>query len=440
MLQYQPVLVSSVTVLVALISAATTTTVSAATLHDAVWLGGNGDWSAAANWSTGVAPHNTSADAYEVFIDQGNAAPSTVTLGASQTTVNSLRIDAGDRLAIGATGRLTVTNGGLTNAGEIVGASGVVFDLAGTYTTAGLGAVINNGGTLRLAGNLINTGNTFTNGQSDGTWQLTGRITGGTVNTLPGADLLLPTYFAGAGGLRTSTFDGVVLNGNVRMTSNNGSVTQLAIPNGITGTGTIFMDHALTALVANNDGTSVGSLPMTIGEGITVRGDGNFAAATTITNHGTIRADAGKSIGFEVYFAVDPAVPAVVSDGTFVLEAGSFFDTGGPTKFADGGRLEIDLTATSQALFRSTKLDLSAEEYLDLNHLSGAGPFLIANYTTLTGTFDHVTPGFTLDFSQPNRIYAVAVPEPGSLTLLLGGILALSTRRRRAADADKKRS
>ena len=65
---------------------------------NATWLGGAGNWDNAALWDIGVVPNNGGGDTYNVFIDGGKIANSTVNLNIN-ATIDNLTIDAGDTLS-----------------------------------------------------------------------------------------------------------------------------------------------------------------------------------------------------------------------------------------------------------------------------------------------------------------------------------------------------
>ena len=103
------------------------------------WLGGTGNWSNAAMWSTGAVPNSASTN---VCIDDGNAVASVVTLDIS-VTVGTLTIDSGDTLSIANNITLTAA-GNISNSGQIQVAATVnttVLSISGTVSLSGGGTV-----------------------------------------------------------------------------------------------------------------------------------------------------------------------------------------------------------------------------------------------------------------------------------------------------------
>jgi len=110
--------------------------------------------------------------------------------------------------------------------------------------------------------------------------------------------------------------------------------------------------------------------------------------------------------------------------------------------------LKIEVDATSNAidlLNIKGDLDLSSGfDQLTFALLNGTSlnqqSYTFATYTgALTGTFNTVTgapSGYAVDYSTPNAINLIAVPEPSTFGALLGGAaLLLSSRRRRQGKA-----
>ena len=73
------------------------------------WKGGSGNWSVSSNWSAGVPNGN-----FNVFIDNGNALASPVTLDMN-AAINNLTIDSDDSLAISDNHALTVNGSSISN-------------------------------------------------------------------------------------------------------------------------------------------------------------------------------------------------------------------------------------------------------------------------------------------------------------------------------------
>jgi hypothetical protein len=320
--------------------------------------------------------------------------------------------------------QLLVTGNGITNTGTLRVTNGGILAIGGSFTMSGLGTVVNDGGTLRLNGTLNNSALTFVNG-SPQSWQLGtgGAIVGGTVNTLSGHDLVVVN---GA----IATLDSVTLNGTVRLGT--GTNTRLAIPNGITGNGTILLAGTSTTAtqIFNPQGNSVG--PVEIGEGITIRGGGGTIGGLPtptispphVTNHGTIQADTGTTIDI---------IGATLSDGSLVIKEGGRIRSRGNLSFGDGGILGVDVAGTkTQAVLNITgDLDLTGNDLLSVTSLGGLGTtFLVATFTgTRTGEFDSVTTGFAADYSIPGQIRVVAVPEPAVVTVAGLSMLLVIARR-----------
>ena len=87
----------------AAVALATAPLIAQAAQLTATWNGGSGLWGQPGRWSGGVLPLNRDGDTYDVLIDGGNAASSTVTIGsyepAASWTVDSITIDNDDTLA-----------------------------------------------------------------------------------------------------------------------------------------------------------------------------------------------------------------------------------------------------------------------------------------------------------------------------------------------------
>jgi endonuclease/exonuclease/phosphatase family metal-dependent hydrolase len=131
------------------------------------WLGGTGNWSTTAKWSTLLVPNDPGV---EVKIDNGNATASVVTLDQTET-VEDVTLDTNDKLIISSGKTLTidgpngsVLTGTLNNSGTLAITGGTTQILAnstqgGTFTVS-TGATLKFNGTLGSA-SLTSNGSTL---------------------------------------------------------------------------------------------------------------------------------------------------------------------------------------------------------------------------------------------------------------------------------------
>ncbi len=242
------------------------------------WLGGNGNWSNAAMWSTGAVPNSAGTN---VCIDAGNGANSAVTLDIS-VSVGTLTIDSGDTLTIGNNTSLVV-GGNISNAGQIQ----VSATTNNTFLTISGSVTLSGGGTLTLTStnvgapiiNETGSGAVLTN--VDNTIQGFGQIgnnglafvnqAGGIINANAGAALLLNPATIANQGLLEST--GGTLEINTSTNNSGGTISA-------SGTGAVqFLNGA--AIQGGGLSTSGGGvLGVAQGNGATL--DGATHGALTI--------------------------------------------------------------------------------------------------------------------------------------------------------------
>jgi hypothetical protein len=174
------------TVRVAVLMAAFLTPILAFAQNDN-WLGGTGFWSNASKWSAGVPTSSNS-----VFIDNGKAGASPVTINYNGAQCGNLTVDSDDSLTLVDGTIFTLHGPTISNAGNIFlnsVSSNLYFDFGGAVTLTGAGALtmsnssgnylmgyaqpspgasLTNKSTIQGAGNIgftggIGTGNSFIN-------------------------------------------------------------------------------------------------------------------------------------------------------------------------------------------------------------------------------------------------------------------------------------
>lgn len=280
------------------------------------WLGGTGNWSNAARWSSGV-PNSTSLD---VSIDGGQTgAASTVNVDGGYN-VGRLTVDAGDTVSISSSANggaggdhyLYFSPGAFAGAGTLVNNGTVSLNATGAYAGDGNQLVdlradntslsITGMGTVQMTDSTNNR--IFGNSLSFGAGQT---VRGGAqifASTITNAGLLdgtgatygivlSPTNFTNTGTLRASGGGLFTLNGG---TVNNAGGTISAL----TG----------SALVLSNGATVTGGTLTTTGSGV-IRAQG--IALNGVTNTGTVAINAGSGGA--------TLTNTVTNNGTFTLNA-----------------------------------------------------------------------------------------------------------------------
>jgi autotransporter-associated beta strand protein len=171
-----------------------------------------------------------------------------------------------------------------------------------------------------------------------------------------------------------------------KITKNGSGTLTLTGSNLYTGVTTIT---AGTLLVNNTSGSGTGTGAVTISAAGTLGGTGTIAGA--ITNNGTIAP--GASVG--------------------TLTASSNVTNGANSHWA----IELDGTSSDQ-LVVGGNINLSAVDFLDVTGTGSGSGWVIATYAgTLTGTFDTVTAGYTIDYGTGSAsqitLNAVGAGLPG---------------------------
>src|ERR1035441_8176639 len=119
-----------------------------AVVSNANWLGGAGDYSTAASWSSGAVPNNGVTNWIVNILPAG----STVT-GDVSVTINALNINAGDELLIQNSTDFILNNGAGTSTISNQGTILVSALVNGTYLQTANGTVLAGGGVVNLGTN-----------------------------------------------------------------------------------------------------------------------------------------------------------------------------------------------------------------------------------------------------------------------------------------------
>jgi hypothetical protein len=319
----------------------------------------------------------------------------------------------------------TIENSGVL---EVVGNGMIGFK--GEFTRDSLGPLVNNGGSFGVLGTLENAGQKFPINNATGQWYLTGTIHGGTIETGDGLALRIPFS-------AIATLDNVAVNGRIVLED------RLEIPAGqtLSGNGEIVISGAEApegdGTIRTKSGTTI------IGSGMTIRGgvDRSFPAfagqamignpGSTLVNHGIIHVDPISQWGNGQSLQL---AGKTTNDGTLEVTSPSTIRALGDLSFAAGGKLVID-GGGELDVFGNLELSTDAD-FLDVYPQANGQPYdqyLIATYGGIvSGIFDHVTSGITVDYSTPGQILisGTPVPEPaGAVLEILAGVIILRIRR-----------
>jgi uncharacterized repeat protein (TIGR01451 family) len=309
--------------------------------------GGPGNWSVAANWSTGVVPNSSSVN---VCIDNGNPVASAVTLDIS-ATVGNLYIDSNDSLTISNNTALVVS-GSISNSGQIsVSAAGntTFLQIAG-----GQNVSLTGGGTLTLStsGNgtpIINQtsgGATLTN--VNNTIQGQGQIgnnglalvnqAGATINANAAAPLLINSSGITNAGLLEATGAGTL---QISTTVNNTGGTLAARGSSTVQflTGTSIQGGTLNA----SGGATLGAA-----SGHTITLDGSTHGA--LTNAGTYTGINNSATIVQGTINNTGAIQIAAVGNTTLLQVAG----GQNTSLAGGGTVTLSKGGNGTAVFNET--------------------------------------------------------------------------------------
>jgi hypothetical protein len=288
------------------------------------WLGGTGLWSDASKWSAGVPTSSNS-----VFIDNGKAGASPVTINYNGAQCGSLTIDGDDSLTLTDTTIFTVFGPTVSNSGVLLmnATSGsAILDIGGSVTLKGSGGLTmsNNAGNALMGYGQPN-GISFTNQTtirgagsigSPGSSTVTNQ---GTIN----ANQITPlTMAVGAattnntGTLEATNGATLVLNGAGTVTNTGGIIhadpsSTVQLESGVSISGGTLTTSGSGTIQANccfNDGALNG---VTVNGTFQVNGSNIEYLSGTIVDNGSIQLNAsGGSSILDIKGAVTLRVPA----------------------------------------------------------------------------------------------------------------------------------
>jgi sugar lactone lactonase YvrE len=395
----------------------------AAVLQTWTWVGGVGNWSAAAKWNPAQAPSSSLA---HVFVDGGKAAASAVTLDQN-ATVATLDVDAGDSLSIAAGRVLTVVgtktstfDGALNNAGTLAmtgtAVSGPRVKLLGGGTHTGVFAVNGStvldfaGGAYAMSAGASFSGNGFVN-LSGGTVDFAGplAVTGGLTVTMMGGMLAAPSIHVTGGGKLDFVGGGI-------------APTDLTIDGG--GRVHIYLD---TGFVLVTTGISIADGQLDLADSRMVVRHGDVSAVSGMIRSGAITSSDPTTGG--LMLAAAPAagagtfggVPVDAGDVLVGFAASGDADLDGRVDFNDLVRLAQNYNTTDKFWYQG---DFTGDGAVDFNDLVK----LAQSYNGLLSA--GAVPGASAAFEADLSSAAFAsVPEP-AWGLAAVGVIPLRTRRR----------
>lgn len=171
--------------------------------------------------------------------------------------------------------------------------------------------------------------------------------------------------------------------------------------------------------------------------------------ATTLLPVGDYTVNAGGALGGTgVIGSATDLVDVIANGGTIAPgESVGTLTVNGNVTFGDGSHLAVEIMDSVADMLSVANLHLgSTSDFLDVSLLGGATPgdYVIATYSgSLTGTFNNVTPGYSVSYATPGQVIltvpalaglgAIApVPEPTAaiLAIIAGCVVGLMRRRR----------
>jgi RHS repeat-associated protein len=357
-----------------------------------------------------------------------------ILIGGNLANQGTFQMDGGNNLIISG------NSGTLWNNSGTFAVTNALVSLGDAFTLSPTSSFHNSGSIVVVAGTLNNTGATLTLNANTGTWlvggadQGSGDITGGTVATTGGEELLLIH----------GTLDGVTMAGTLDLTT--APFDTVSVVDGLTlQNGTILVGHGEslafagtqtlggTGTVDFTDSTSANSLTvpnasttLTIGPGVTVHGNTGTinAGSAAFLNQGTIAADGDGTLTAEGAANFNNGT---LSGGTWQASAGSTLRLIGANITTDAADLVLDGagsqifsdTGTTNALASLASVTAGARFTVQ----NGAGLSTTASAFTNAGT---VVIGNASTLTMPGAYTQSAGTTTVNGTLAPGGTVAVN--------------
>jgi hypothetical protein len=305
-----------------------------------VWLGGTGNWSNAADWSTGIVPNSPTVD---VRIDNGNPVASFVTFDLTSGSVGDLILDPDDTLII--------NNGALTSYFATLNSGSILLQNGGTLNSYGL---LNNYYQIytgpNLSGSTLNSYGVLNNYGGIGGW-FTGinNSSGGVFNNYGGIGGWFTGINNSSGGV-FNNYGAIHIDyggsfGNAGVLNNYGSISVTNDLGGFGNSGTMYNYGSVSSLDSiGNSGALYNSGNMSVNRG-------SFVNSGTIYNSGTISTCSGFcyfSNSGTIYNNAIISSGVLVNDGTINNTSGGYianhkgFLNNGTVVVASGATLTND--------------------------------------------------------------------------------------------------
>lgn len=368
-----------------------------------------------------------------IRFDGGRLLGGTATTGNGQSfalpagwnlTLESVSLASGATINSGA----SLTLSGIWSNAATLTIAGGTLNLGGTFTAATLGTVARSGGTVNLTGTYDLKGGSLALDAASGSWNLAGGyLKDGTFSATGGANLVVTKSGGGLSGM-TLASDIRVASSNATLQVSNG----LTLANGATvylgiGDGTVsnsslsFFGNAVLGgfgqvvfepVTGNVNSIFFFNSTLTVAPGVTIRGRDGQLVGSTLSNQGTIDADAAGTL--------------VVNPTTFTNQGQARASNGGTLVI--GGTLANGLTGLSTASAGAVRVIgtiLNTGETLNLDATpSGVrfdgGRIVGGNVSTTAGTPFVLPSGWSLTLDGATLKSGLTAGPGSTLTLIDG--------------------